>query len=197
MSSDRICMYFDDCKLLLENKNILKICNEIKKLTNWLQKHQNESVPDNIKVKLMSIVDSYYRFGLSNNNSNLELKETILNLFSTYLQLPEGKLVSSKDKKKVLNWISEYNTTIDDNSYNIKQNNKMISIWSIEEIIDNKLITILNKDNNEMWKENYQPINIEMYKKQIQEILDQSGFICYIELNETTNEILQIFSETL
>lgn len=75
-----------------------KINSEIGKLRTWLVKHQDDTIPDGGKAKLLAILEKYNRaMGYFS-----ELTNSVVSLFEDYLQLPEGKLVSSKDKSKVI-----------------------------------------------------------------------------------------------
>lgn len=190
---------------LFSTKNDNKIISEVKKLTTWLQKHQNEIINDNMKIKLFTIIEMYYRYSLSiimsnnnkvnNNSSSVTINKTknnikdddgsnndnnahllsdiILSLLTTYLQLPEGKLLNSKDKKKILSWLQNYNNnngmTNDGISDEKRSNGRSSSssnisnIWSVEEIKDDNTVTLLNKVNYELWKEDYNISNIHQY----------------------------------
>jgi hypothetical protein len=269
---------------LFSTKNDNKIISEVKKLTTWLQKHQNEIINDNMKIKLFTIIEMYYRYSLSiimsnnnkvnNNSSSVSINKTknnmkdqviltttittttttnnsgddgsnndnnahllsdiILSLLTTYLQLPEGKLLNSKDKKKILSWLQNYNNNngmtndgiSDEKSSNGRSSSSSSSrssnisnIWSVEEIKDDNTVTLLNKVNYELWKEDYNISNIHQYKDDLKkkmmlrsscgnrssgdggenEVTDDhdntnDGGIVYIELDELLNAIIRIVS---
>jgi len=163
----------------------------------------------------------------SNNDNNAHLlSDIILSLLTTYLQLPEGKLLNSKDKKKILLWLQSYNnngiigSSRDDSSNDncIATSNISSNIWSVEEIKDNYTVTLLNKDNNEIWKEDYIISNIHQYIDQLKQMLlsggsssdgdgskeatvdhrdssndeDSDSGTVYIELDEVKNKIIRI-----
>lgn len=265
---------------LFSTKNDNKIISEVKKLTIWLQKHQNEMINDNMKIKLFTIIEMYYRYSLSiimtknnkvNNNSSsfsidktknnikdqvistttitttngddgsngnhdndaLLLSDIILSLLTTYLQLPEGKLLNSKDKKKILLWLKSYNNNDNNNNgmtsdvfSGEKSSNGSIcsniidsNIWSVEEIKDDNTITLLNKVNYELWKEDYNISNIHQYIDELKKMMmmrrscdnrssgdggenevtddhdnTDDGGIVYIELDELKKAIIRIVS---
>jgi len=268
---------------LFSSKNGNKIISEVKKLTVWLQKHQNEMINDNMKIRLFTIIEMYYRYSLSiimsnnnkvnNNSSSVSIDKTknnkkdqviltttetttttnnnygddgsnndnnahllsdiILSLLTTYLQLPEGKLLNSKDKKKILSWLQNYNNNNDMTNEGISdekssngrssssssRSSNISNIWSVEEIKDDNTVTLLNKVNYELWKEDYSISNIHQYidelKKKMMlrsscgnrssgdggenEVTDDhdntnDGGIVYIELDELLNAIIRIVS---
>ena len=246
---------------LFSTKNDNKIISEVKKLTTWLQKHQNEIINDNMKIKLFTIIEMYYRYSLSiimsnnnkvnNNSSSVTINKTknnikdddgsnndnnahllsdiILSLLTTYLQLPEGKLLNSKDKKKILSWLQNYNNnngmTNDGISDEKRSNGRSSSssnisnIWSVEEIKDDNTVTLLNKVNYELWKEDYNISNIHQYIDELKKKMmlrsscgnrssgdggenkvtddhdnTNDGGIVYIELDELLNAIIRIVS---
>jgi hypothetical protein len=265
---------------LFSTKNDNKIIIEVKKLTIWLQKHQNETINDNMKIKLFTIIEMYYRYSLSiimtknykvdNNSSSVSINKTknnikdqviltttitttttnnngddgsnndncaellsdiILSLLTTYLQLPEGKLLNSKDKKKILLWLQSYNNNNNNNNNNGMTNDGGISgekssniidsnIWSVEEIKDDNTVTLLNKVNYELWKEDYNISNIHQYIDELKKMMmlrsscgnrrssgdggenevtddhdnTNDGGIVYIELDELFNSIIRIVS---
>ena len=139
MASERVTKYYDDGKSLISLNNVPKIVNEINKLKTWVVKHQNETINDGSKTKLLSIVELYYRFCITSIDKRLILEPTSA-LLSDYLQLPEGKLLSAKDKKKVLNWLQELSVMNPDNTTNINNSTSNISItkWSVQSLNSNK-----------------------------------------------------------
>jgi hypothetical protein len=99
-SAERIDKYFADISALSSTRNDKKLSTEIDKLRSWMQKHQNESVPEASRSKLVQIIDLCHRY-----IGDSEVIESTQALISDYLALPEGKLASSKAKKKMLGWI--------------------------------------------------------------------------------------------
>lgn len=175
-----------------------------------MQKHQNEVISDNIKGKLFTVVEMYYRYSLSvsvvNNDQHdnkidvQKITDITSALLSTYLQLPEGKLLNSKDKRKVLTWLQSYNNNIDHTDINgvvTGSSRSVRNVWSVEEIHDDHTVTLLHKDNNELWKEDYVITNIQQHFDQLNEMLNNEhtkGGTVYIELDEVNNEIIRIVS---
>ena len=80
-----------------------------------MQKHQSETVHDNHKQILLTVIESYYNY-YCNNQTKKEsndcdfLFDVIYKLADDYLKLPEGKLVHSKGKKKILKWMNILNS---------------------------------------------------------------------------------------
>jgi len=61
MSVARIDKYFDDQVGVISSGKLPKITSEIHALRTWLVKHQDESVPDGAKNKILSILEKYHR----------------------------------------------------------------------------------------------------------------------------------------
>ena len=82
------------------------MCSEIKKLRQWLTKHQNEMLPDGSKQKLLSAVEAYYLYCCKRpERFEGEVGDTVSSLVGDLLKLPEGKLISAKSKSKALKWL--------------------------------------------------------------------------------------------
>jgi hypothetical protein len=219
-ASNRIQKFSDDSIYLVEvlsgnnidseNKLFLKIIpkstTEINKLRVWLQKHQNESVTDGYKNKLFLIIDLYYRFYINKiitiKTSDSKLLsatslyyEAVSNLISDYLQFPGGKLLSAKDKKKVMTW----NENLIEKKLSqicIEKTNN--SLWIVQDINrkDNSL-SLLNKANSELWKENF-VIKDKQLIETIKTLFDTcqiSNNSLIIDINESTNVVFGTFLE--
>eukprot|EP01036_Dinobryon_divergens_P023421 gene23421-31766_t len=164
---------FVNLDVLLSGSLLAKTIAEIKRLRTWMQKHQSESVPDGAKAKLLAAVDFYYRFFLfqfgriktmsaAGNEKKLsavrdQLHEGVHSLVSDYLQMPEGKLLSGRDKKKALTWIEglvklgageEASITTTSSSSSVND-----ATWILQGINDDGTIILLNSIDCELWKE--------------------------------------------
>lgn len=141
-SSDRISMYLDTFVSLTRDSrvNSTKFISEINKLRIWLQKHQSECVPDNSKQKLFTIFEICYRFQLQDSN----LSESIHALFSDSLALPEGKLLTSKSKKKLLSWLHEPTISRDA----IENENNSQGKWILVDISENYMMSIVSEGDD-------------------------------------------------
>lgn len=190
-SNERVVKFQEDADKLLQsvditnNKSIQKIIAEIGKLKTWLQKHQNDLLQDPIKGKLFHIVENYFHFSMKHKSIE-DLLDQTHSLISDLLQMPEGKLISAKDKKKALNWLSSFssNPTIDTQIIN-----NMKTQWYLEGINDSKSVTLLNVDNEELWKENF-PVNDNALFKELKRNYE-NGIPLIIEIDESTQTILQ------
>ena len=100
-SSERAERYHDDSVRLLAEKNHGKIVAEVKKLRQWLQKHQDERLTDGAKTKLFAAIQAYFKAG----QAAKEISEVTQGLVEDLLKMPEGKLVSAKAKKSALKWL--------------------------------------------------------------------------------------------
>lgn len=106
-AGERIDLFHEDCLKLStgEGLNLKRISSEIMKLRKWLQKHQNETLPENSKGKLMSVLQVYYK--LRERLMEVDYINILEGLIDDYLKLPEGKLTTSKSKHICLNWLDE------------------------------------------------------------------------------------------
>jgi hypothetical protein len=104
-AAERVDLFHDDGLKLLtgEGMNIKRILSEINKLRRWIQKHQNEVIPDGSKTKLLSTLQLYYK--LTERLFEEEYVSQVEALVDDYLKLPEGKLTSSRSKQVCLNWL--------------------------------------------------------------------------------------------
>lgn len=195
MAADRISKFFDDAKALLSKDREIsesKINSEIKRMRTWLQKHQNEVVPDGSKTKLFGVIDLFYRFSCV-IDKNSSLFEGISDLLSDYLQIPEGKLLSSKDKKKVLNWVETMKVSDSDQGKAAK--NRKLSCWYVEEILKGSLLTLLSVENEELWLENFEVKDKNIYDE-IKNMMD-IGNPVIVEIQEGTNCVVSIKNSNL
>jgi hypothetical protein len=154
-NADRIQKFFDDqTSMMVSGIKSSKINSEIAKLRVWLVKHQEEVVPDSSKAKLIAILEKYNRAA----GYMADIRETVLALFSDYLQLPEGKLLGSKDKNRVLIW-SQNLCDSGEAQETVSADNPSISLpscWFIENHDSKKrTITLLSTENCELWKEDF------------------------------------------
>ena len=90
MASDRIDKFSEDAAT---GKGLSKECD---RLAAWLQKHQSEIVPAAQQAKLMQLLDLHTKSGKE------QYPDSLGNLVSTLLALPEGKLISAKSKQRCL-----------------------------------------------------------------------------------------------
>lgn len=193
MATERIESYFETSKQLIAAKNWPKILAELKKLATYILKHQNETVPDGTKSKLLQTIEGYYRFYLS-SGVNSTAQEAVVALLGTYLQLPEGKLLSATIKKKVLVWYQDLSAAMDDSSAsNAAPFAVPNSKWLIQTIDEKGSLTLLSATNDQLWKEDYTPVNVKDFADQISVLLDGNADIT-LELNEVTNTIVSLNS---
>lgn len=118
---ERIEKFHEDSITLMKLKNVAKLVTEIKKLSIWMQKHQTQTVPDNHKQQLLTTLELYYNYLRNqhvNENCYEALYDAVYKLADDYLKLPEGKLVHSKGKKKILKWMDILNGQNDSNHTN-------------------------------------------------------------------------------
>ena len=119
----------DQTSLLVPTMKHSKIISEIKIFGTWLVKHQSESIPDGAKGTILTIMEKYNRA----SGYWLDIRPAVSELFSTFLQLPEGKLLSTKGKNKVLVWLNNMTNQdlIDDEN---EVNTEVLSKWTVESI---------------------------------------------------------------
>ena len=63
MADERIDKFFDDFAHIIDAGSAPKISTEVRHLSKWMQKHQDDRATDGAKGKLFSVVQSYYKFG--------------------------------------------------------------------------------------------------------------------------------------
>ena len=111
----RIDRYYEDaCQLTSQVPSTdQKMISEIKKLRQWIQRHQSETVPDSSKIKLLSVIQTYFKFYSKREISTFddELGDIIHGAVSDILRIPEGKLTNSKHKSKALKWLETISTS--------------------------------------------------------------------------------------
>lgn len=188
MAATRIEKFSDDSKALMASNNSKKLSAEIKKFRTWLQKHQNEIVSDGLKTKLFQTIDSYYRY--CTNEKNVAIHEDdISTLLGDYLQLPEGKLLSSKDKRKVLSWHQSL--------AGCKNTGKVaasgVRKWSVIDINSKNELTMMSDENGDDMMEGFVVEDSQKFAR-IAEMFN-SDVPVFLEISNETNEILKISTE--
>ncbi len=195
---ERVNKFFEDATKLLSTGGLKlpnKMIPEINKLSTWLQKHQNESLPDGSKGKLFQTVEMFYRQCIGNIELRETLCDSVTNLVSTFLQMPEGKLIGAKDKKKLLNWLQVLSGEITaDDSTPSSSTTTSITTWSVESIESKQQATLLNIHNDELWKENFKIKDKAIYDEIVR--LQTGGEVetVLIDLDETDNSIVRVYS---
>jgi hypothetical protein len=189
----RIQKFSDDCILLCNGGNINKLKSEMNKLAIWMQKHQNETVPDNAKSKLLTTIETYYRLRF-NKLYNFTLDDVISNLISFYLQMPEGKLLSAKDKKKVLFWYTTLNSEKNNESTlkSVESVNNSFSDWTIESYCEKEnTFTLLNVSNVELWKEDFKIVDTDKLNVVKLFLKNNKSFILRLSNNFNVTEVIE------
>jgi hypothetical protein len=190
MATERVGKYFDDAKILIAGGSLPKVQAEIRKLTTYLQKHQTESIPEGAKTKLFGTIEAYNR--LANTNLSDEgLVDCVSSLLGSYLQLPEGKLVSATHKKKALIWIQELNASSGSSSAPTAVTKQTISSWSLEGVNEDGTITLLNVADSERWQEDYNPRNLSAFIAKILELQGQAEAVI-VDIDESTDTIVDV-----
>ena len=100
---DRIQKFHDDqIKIMVPSTKPPKILSEVGSFRSWLAKHQDEAVPNGSKAKIMVVLEKYNRAA----GHMCNIRPAVISLYQDYLALPEGKLVNSKNKARVLTWLA-------------------------------------------------------------------------------------------
>jgi hypothetical protein len=107
--ADRVSRFLDDATALCADggRQPQKIVTEIRRLRTWLQKHQDESLVDAGKQKLVLAVECYFKLSLAVDPTfSAALGEATQELVMDLLKLPEGKLIrNAGGKSKALKWL--------------------------------------------------------------------------------------------
>jgi len=174
-----------------------KITSEMDKLRQWLVKHQDAAVPDGAKGQIFTILEKYQR---CSSQVYPEIEPALYVLFSDYLQLPEGKLLSSKHKQRVLKWVQQMDLdkasagaaeTVEEM---VARQRKTLTTWTVESIDERKRqVTLLSTADAEEWKEDFEVTNKSHFQHllELQSDID-AGKVIVLELNGC-NEVTQIF----
>jgi hypothetical protein len=109
-----------------------------------------------------------------------DIRNNVIDLFSDYLQLPEGKLLSAKDKSKVLKWLQEITTSENEN----EGGGSSPTRWTVESIDPEKrTVALLSTEDDQLWKEDFVVENAALLT-QIQQRQDEGG-TCTVEISES------------
>ena len=199
MSVDRISKYFDDQVGLVSSGKIPKINSEIKSLASWLVKHQDELVPDGSKSKIVAILERYNRTA----GYHAVLLGPIIQLFANFLALPEGKLCSSKDKSKVLNWYNLLNAKEDGLDSEAARGVsvarsvggvKAVTRWSVQSLdVDKKSLTLLSEADTELWEEDLEVPSKPLFEEiRVLFESESSGEDVVVLFDETSRSVLSL-----
>ena len=181
-SVSRVQRYYDDAVRLLATINDSKITQEVKKLRQWLQKHQQETLPDGAKGKLMSTVEAYYIFCTKRPTKfDDELGDSIQNLVGDFLKIPEGKLINGKQKLKALKWFES--TSVSSSSGKGKFNTSSTTKkWTVCDIDESGMLMLLsNQPGSDNIIEDFSITDTELLGR-IRECFDSEGTVT-IELD--------------
>lgn len=174
-----------------------KITSEIDKFRQWLVKHQDNVVPDAAKGQIFTILEKYQR---CSTQVYPEITPAVYTLYSDFLQLPEGKLVSSKSKQRVLKWLQQMDSdaadanTAESVEAMVARQENTLSTWSVEGINEKKrCVTLLSTDDAEVWKENFE-VTTQVHFARLLELRPEmaTGSQILVELNGC-NEVVRVF----
>ena len=141
--SDRIEIFFNDQVELLKSNNTQKIKSEVHKFTKYLFKHQNDVVEASIQTKLLIVVEKYAKY--CSTVDQHAVKDAVEELIGLILALPEGKLISSKSKKKALSWYDSLCTEA-----NVAQFATKIDKFGVIDVnIDDKTLVLLSETDTD------------------------------------------------
>lgn len=144
-AADRVSKFYDDQATILPTafasiKGGSKVSSEITKFGSWLVKHQNEAVADGSKGKILQILEKYNRAAQAMFN----IRKSVISLFQIYLALPEGKLVTSKNKASILVWLENLERAEDIDDCATTPNAVFaIEMWDVAAIDDNGRMCLL------------------------------------------------------
>jgi hypothetical protein len=197
MSVARIEKYFNDQVSVLSSGKLPKINSELHGLGTWLVKHQDESVPDGAKNKILSILEKYYRCAMGHNAA---IRGSVIQLFSDFLALPEGKLCGSKDKKRVLGWYNSLNADADadaaEGAPKAAAIAPVLSLWSVQGLdAASSSVTLLSEANAEFWMERVKVDDMDIFAamRSLYEAAEAEGAgEVRVEWDETVQRIVRV-----
>lgn len=206
-AAERVNKFYEDSLLVINQipskSSSAKIIAEINKLKTWMQKHQHETLPDGQKGKLLQTLEVYNRYSISPGSflDKEKVIDVVGELLSDYLQLPEGRLVTANYKKKVLNWRAALLACIVDSAGSeagtgtgkASKSDSNITRWTVEGIDSKaKQMTLLNIDNQELWKEDFRIKDKTLFKTM--EVLylraGEEGKTVAVDLDEENDAIV-------
>lgn len=174
-------------------QNDARCIEEMKKLSKWMLKHQAEIIPDSSKTKLQSIMFLFFSCPLSINATESILNEKI-NLLADYLKMPEGKLVTSKSKKKVMKWLDELNNTVI-NMNTVFDINAMATTsgdkWMVADIGDDDKLSLMRENVEDMGFLEGIVVTDTYMLQEIKRLFEIDGF-CTITLSDDHCTVLEI-----
>jgi hypothetical protein len=107
-------------------------------LFNRLFKHQEDSLPDGGKNKLLQTIQGYAKLPFVDGSST-SCKDAALALVDDLLKLPEGKLVNSKGKSAALKWFSALSC----DTRNKQDLKAVVEFWDVADVDHNKVCLVL------------------------------------------------------
>lgn len=138
---ERIQKFHDDqIKIMVPGTKPTKITSEISKLKTWLVKHQDEAVPDGSKGKILTCLEKYNRAA----GYIFDIRSATESLFQDYLALPEGKLLTSKNKDKVKTWLE--NMVDGDEGNDAPRKELKTKRWDVAMIDDVHRLCLIRED---------------------------------------------------
>ena len=171
-----------------------KLRGEVERLTKWLEKHQNEMIPDGHKNKLLSLVDLVYRYIPTSQDERIQ--ESKRSLCSCYLMMPEGKLVNAKSKKKVMKWLDTLNVDTGAaigsvfSCVNNSGNGDQSGVWLVADITEERKLTLMKEDvHSSDVLEDIDIDNEEMLVEIERRFDSDGGYVCVKMLNGVCVEI--------
>lgn len=138
----------------------------------------------------------YYRY-CSGSIGDDGLLNSTEEMIGAYLQLPEGKLMTSKHKQKAMGWLNELSGLAAPAAGGVCGGDAVsgaciISDWTIEGVSDEDgSLTLLSTANEELWKENFIASNGNEYIDAIRRMCSEHESV-FLRLDETNNTILDI-----
>jgi len=193
----RIEKYFDDQVGVLSSGKLPKITMELHGLRTWLLKHQDESVPDGAKNKILTILEKYHRCATGHNAA---IRGSVIQLYSDYLALPEGKLCGSKDKKRVLGWYDSLNADADATEEAAGAVlAPVLSVWSVQGLdAANGSVTLLSETDADLWMEGVKVDNVDVFAAMLRlyEAAEEVGAEeVRVEWDETAKRVVRVLEE--
>ncbi len=177
--SDRIELFFNDQVELLKSNNIQRIKSEVQKFTKYLFKHQNDVIEANTQTKLLIVVEKYVKYCLSVN----AVKDAVEELIGLILALPEGKLISSKSKKKALSW---YDSICTDS--NVAQVATKIDKFSVIDVnVDDKTLVLLSETDTDQCLEHVKCESPSLFDQICTKFNDEENIIVEVSNSVVVN----------
>lgn len=134
--AERVDKFHADALKLCADGKAAKVMAEMHRLRTWLTKHQDESLADAGKQKLVACIEVYFKFAQALDATfETPIGEAAQGLITDLLKLPPGKLVNnSGGKSKALKWLAATQQSSSAASASASAASASSSAWTVADV---------------------------------------------------------------